>query len=108
MKLEEAEKLLAKNGQSHLLGNWAKLKAPERKALLEQIAGIDFKAVARCAAVLRAQRDGTATAAKMGVFSPAPCVPALAAPWVPGAPTVLVCGKPLLNNSSKLICMSIL
>lgn len=45
-----------------------------------------------------------ATAAKLGVFSPAPCVPAIAAPWVPGAPTVLVCGKPLLNNSSKLIC----
>ena len=46
-----------------------------------------------------------ATAAKLGVFSPAPCVPAIVAPWVPGAPTVLVCGKPLLNNSSKLMCM---
>lgn len=45
-----------------------------------------------------------ATAAKLGVFSPAPCVPAIIAPWAPGAPTVLVCGKPLLNNSSKLIC----
>ena len=45
-----------------------------------------------------------ATAAKLGVFSPAPCAPALVAPWAPGAPTVLVCGKPLLNNSSKLIC----
>ena len=45
-----------------------------------------------------------ATAAKLGVFSPAPCAPAIIAPWVPGAPTVLVCGKPLLNNSSKLMC----
>ena len=45
-----------------------------------------------------------ATAAKLGVFSPAPCVPAIVAPWSPGAPTVLVCGKPLLNNSSKLMC----
>ena len=45
-----------------------------------------------------------ATAAKLGVFSPAPCVPAIIAPWAPGAPTVLVCGKPLLNNSSKLMC----
>ncbi len=45
-----------------------------------------------------------ATAAKLGVFSPAPCVPAIPGPWIPGAPTVLVCGKPLLNNTSKLMC----
>lgn len=45
-----------------------------------------------------------ATAAAMGVLTPMPCVPLTVAPWVPGAPTVLVCGKPLLNNSSKLMC----
>ena len=40
----------------------------------------------------------------MGVLTPMPCVPACAAPWAPGAPTVLVCGKPLLNNTSKCMC----
>lgn len=45
-----------------------------------------------------------ATSAAMGVLTPMPCVPAIAAPWVPGAPTVLVGGKPLLNNTSKLMC----
>ncbi len=45
-----------------------------------------------------------ATAAAMGVLTPAPCTPLTAAPWVPGAPTVLVGGKPLLNNTSKLMC----
>lgn len=45
-----------------------------------------------------------ATAAAMGVLTPMPCVPAIVAPWVPGAPTVLVCNKPLLNNTSKLMC----
>ncbi len=45
-----------------------------------------------------------ATAAAYGVLTPMPCVPAIAAPWVPGAPTVLVGGKPLLNNTSKLMC----
>ena len=45
-----------------------------------------------------------ATAAAMGVLTPMPCVPVTVAPWVPGAPTVLVCGKPLLNNTSKLMC----
>ncbi len=46
-----------------------------------------------------------ATAAKLGVFSPAPCTPAIMIPWAPGVPNVLVCGKPLLNNTSKLMCM---
>ena len=46
----------------------------------------------------------SATAAAMGVLTPMPCTPVIPAPWVPGAPTVLVCGKPLLNNSSKLMC----
>ena len=32
MKFEEAKKLLAKNGQEHLLAGWAKLKAAERAA----------------------------------------------------------------------------
>ena len=45
-----------------------------------------------------------ATAAALGVLTPAPCAPVLAAPWAPGCPTVLACGKPLLNNSSKLMC----
>lgn len=44
-----------------------------------------------------------ATAAAMGVLTPAPCVPATVA-WTPGCPTVTVCGKPLLNNTSKLMC----
>ncbi len=46
-----------------------------------------------------------ATAAALGVLTPMPCIPATSAPWVPGAPTVLVCGAPALNNTSKLMCM---
>lgn len=45
-----------------------------------------------------------ATAAALGVLTPMPCIPACAAPWAPGSPTVLVGGKPALNNSSKCIC----
>lgn len=45
-----------------------------------------------------------ATAAALGVLTPMPCVPVTPAPWTPGCPTVMVCGKPLLNNTSKLIC----
>ncbi len=46
----------------------------------------------------------SATAAALGVLTPMPCVPLTVAPWAPGCPTVLVGGKPLLNNTSKLIC----
>lgn len=45
-----------------------------------------------------------ATAAAMGVPTPAPCVPQTEAPWVPGAPTVLVGGMPALNNGSVCLC----
>ncbi len=45
-----------------------------------------------------------ATAAKLGVFSPAPCAPLIPGPWVKGEPTILVCGKPLLTSTTKLMC----
>lgn len=45
-----------------------------------------------------------ATAAAMGVLTPMPCIPATAAPWVPGAPTVLIGQFPALNNTSQCMC----
>lgn len=38
------------------------------------------------------------------MFTPAPCVPNTVAPWIPGSPTVLIGGKPALNNTCKLMC----
>ncbi len=46
----------------------------------------------------------SATAAAMGVLTPMPCIPATAAPWVVGAPTVLIGGMPALDNVSKCMC----
>ena len=46
----------------------------------------------------------SATAAALGVLTPMPCVPATAAPWAPGAPTVLIGNMPALNSTSKLMC----
>ncbi len=45
-----------------------------------------------------------ATAAALGVLTPMPCIPVTAAPWVPGAPTVLIGNMPALQNSCKLMC----
>ena len=45
-----------------------------------------------------------ATAAALGVLTPMPCIPMTTAPWIVGAPTLLIGDKPALNNSSTLIC----
>ena len=45
-----------------------------------------------------------ATAAALGALTPMPCVPVTPAPWVVGAPTVLIGNMPALNNNSKLMC----
>lgn len=45
-----------------------------------------------------------ATAAALGVLVPMPCVPMTSAPWVPGAPTVLIGNMAALTNASKLMC----
>lgn len=46
-----------------------------------------------------------ATAAALGVLTPQPCTPAIAAPWMPGSPTVLLGQNPVLTDNSKAICM---
>jgi len=46
-----------------------------------------------------------ATAAALGVLAPQPCIPMTVAPWVPGAVTVLLGGKPALDNTCQLMCM---
>ena len=46
-----------------------------------------------------------ATTAAFGVLTPMPCIPVTVAPWAPGAPTVLLGGKPALDNTCQLMCM---
>ena len=45
-----------------------------------------------------------ATAAKLGVATPVPCVPVITSPWMPGSPMVKINNFPALNNSSKAMC----
>ena len=45
-----------------------------------------------------------ATAAALGVLTPMPCIPVTVAPWVVGAPTVLIGNMPALSSDSKLMC----
>lgn len=45
-----------------------------------------------------------ATTAALGVLTPMPCIPATPAPWMAGAPTVLLGNFPSLDNVSQLMC----
>jgi hypothetical protein len=46
-----------------------------------------------------------ATASAMGVLTPMPCIPNTPAPWMPGAPTVLLNNFPALDDTSKVMCI---
>ena len=45
----------------------------------------------------------SATSAAMGVLTPMPCIPVIAAPWSPGG-QVKVGGSPALINNAKCMC----
>jgi Domain of unknown function (DUF4280) len=45
-----------------------------------------------------------ATAAKAGAFTPAPCAPAVSAPWTAGAAKVKVSGQPALHQGCQATC----
>lgn len=45
-----------------------------------------------------------ATAAALGVLTPMPCVPVVAAPWAPGSVMVTITNKPALTDTSKVMC----
>ena len=47
----------------------------------------------------------SATAAAWGALTPMPCVPNTPAPWVTGAPTVILGYAPTLDSPSKLMCV---
>lgn len=46
-----------------------------------------------------------ATAAALGVPTPAPCIPITVAPWLPGHPRVSVGRYPALTDSCRLMCL---
>lgn len=45
-----------------------------------------------------------ATAAKLGVFTPMPCIPSPVSPWAPVAPNTLIGGLPALCTGSMTMC----
>ena len=69
MEFTDAKTVLETNGQGHVLAFWDTLSADERAALLDQIATLDFAAIARMQGILN---DAGTPAAAAGTFEPAP------------------------------------
>jgi hypothetical protein len=53
--------------------------------------------------IFSASNTPAATAAAMGVLTPMPCIPVIAAPWTPGG-QVKVMNMPALINNAKCMC----
>lgn len=72
-------------------------------SIMDNVPLVNIPAFGMCSSMAN-PTVASATAAALGVLTPMPCMPVIPAPWTPGSPTVLVGGKPALNNSSKLMC----
>jgi len=44
------------------------------------------------------------TAAALGVLTPGPCIPAITAPWMPGASKTMIANFPALTDNSQCMC----
>jgi hypothetical protein len=72
--------------------------------IMDHIPLVNIMPFGMCSSVANPE-VAAATAAALGVLTPMPCVPNTPAPWIPGAPTVLLGYMPTLDNSSKLMCL---
>lgn len=72
--------------------------------IMDHVPGKNIPPFGMCSSLANPQ-VAAATSAASGVLTPQPCIPNTISPWLPGSPTVLIKGKPSLNNSSKLMCL---
>ncbi len=72
--------------------------------LMDHIPLVNIPTFGMCSSIANPM-VAAATAAALGVLTPMPCIPATAAPWIPGgAPTVLLGPMPALDANSMLMC----
>ena len=72
--------------------------------IMDHIPMVNIMPFGMCTSLLN-PTVAAATAAALGVLTPMPCFPNTPAPWVAGAPTVMLGNAPALDNVSKLMCI---
>jgi hypothetical protein len=65
---------------------------------------VNIKPFGMCRSILN-PTVASATSAAMGVLTPMPCVPNIAAPWMPGKVMFQIGGQPALMDNCKLMCI---
>lgn len=82
-----------------------RIKVGNRDAanILDHVPMANIKPFGMCSSLAN-PATASATSAALGVLTPTPCMPATAAPWLPGSPTVLLANQPALNLPSKCMC----
>lgn len=76
---------------------------PPAATIMDHIPVVNIPPFAMCTSLAN-PTVAAATAAAFGVLTPMPCVPVVPAPWIPGAPTVLIGSMPALDNNCKAMC----
>lgn len=71
--------------------------------IMDQVPFVNITPFGMCSSMAN-PTVAAATAAALGVLTPMPCVPVPAGPWVPGVPTILIGGKPAVDDTCKLMC----
>ncbi len=72
--------------------------------IMDHVPMVNIMPFGMCQSILN-PTVASATAAAMGVLTPMRCIPNTPAPWVPGAPTVLLGNFPSLDNTCVLNCL---
>lgn len=72
--------------------------------IMDHVPMVNIKPFGPCSCPSNPQ-VAAATAAAAGVLTPQPCIPNTPAPWITGAPDVLVNFFPALNDTAKLMCV---
>ena len=82
--------------------NFVQVETPAAN-ILDMVPLCNIMPFAMCSSIAN-PTVAAATAAALGVLTPMPCIPMTVAPWMAGAPTVLINNSPALTNDSKLMC----
>lgn len=72
--------------------------------IMDHVSMVNIKPFGMCTSLANPS-VASATAAAMGALTPMPCIPNTLAPWIPGAPTVLLGNSLTLDDASKLMCI---
>ena len=81
-----------------------RVEGKPKATIMDHVPNVNIRPFGMCISPANPQ-VAAATAAAMGVLTPQPCMPATAAPWVPGNAVAKIGMEPGLDDKCTLQCM---